>query len=122
MAMKAEIVANTWFDRWKEGNFQQLPITDDFSHTSPYGTIDGKTAYLQVVIANKDKFLGHEFDIHDAMYSVNKAAIRYAAIKGDFRLEVCEWHYLRDDLIERIVAYYNIEGEISESRKLELPD
>ena len=118
--MDSEAAAMKWFEIWQKGNFKDLPLTDDFSHTSPYGTIDSKATYLQIVMANKDKFLGHKFEIHDAMYSENKASIRYTAIKEDFRLDVSEWHYTRDGLIEKIVAYYNIEGEISESRKLDM--
>ena len=120
--MNAEITAKKWFKKWEVGDLLNLPISDDFVHTSPYGTIEGKSTYMQIVAANRDKFLGHEFIIQDSMYSEGKASIRYTAIKGDFRLEVSEWHYSKDGLINKIVAYYNIEGEISESRKLNLPE
>ncbi len=119
--MNAEITAKKWFEAWEKGDFLKLPISDDFVHTSPYGTIESKSAYLQVVMANRDKFLGHEFKIHDTIYAGDKASIRYTAIKDDFRLDVSEWHYSHDGIIDKIVAYYNIEGEISEARKLEMP-
>ena len=120
--MTAETNAKKWFKAWETGDFLNLPISDDFEHTSPYGTITTKTKYLQTVIANRDKFLGHEFRIHDSLYTDEKASIRYTAIKDDFKLEVSEWHYCQGGLINKIVAYYNIEGEISESRKLDIPD
>ena len=120
--MSSETTSKKWFNDWAKGDFTQLPITADFSHTSPYGTIEGKEDYLRLVDANKDKFLGHKFVIHDAMYSEGKACIRYSALKEDFRLEVSEWHYIKNDLIYKIEAYYNIEGEISEERKLKVPE
>lgn len=120
--MSSETTSNKWFDIWTKGNFMQLPISNDFTHTSPYGTIEGKEAYLQLVDANKDKFLGHRFVIHDAIYDEGKACVRYSALKEDFRLEVSEWHYIKNDLIYKIVAYYNIEGEIREERKLKVPE
>ncbi len=120
--MNAEITSKKWFETWENGDLQNLPISDDFVHLSPYGTIETKSAYMQIVEANRDKFLGHKFIVQDSMFSEAKASIRYTAIKGDFRLEVSEWHYFRDSLINKIVAYYNIEGEISESRKLDLPE
>jgi len=64
-----------------------------------------------LVEANKDKFLGHRFEIHDIICYTAKARVRYSAIQGDFRLEVTEWHFVKDGLIEEIVAYYNIKEE-----------
>lgn len=120
--METEKLARLWFRKWETGEFLELPITDNFTHTSPYGTIEGKQAYLDLVQANRDKFLGHNFRIHDLICDAQKTCIRYTAIKADFRLEVTEWHYVQNGLINEIVAYYNIEGEISEERKLDMPD
>ncbi len=48
------------------------------------------------------------------------ACVRYTAIQGDFILDVSEWHFVKNDLIEAIVAYYHI-GEIRDDRKLANP-
>ena len=111
-----------WFSKWESGDFMDLPVTDNFSHISPYGTITGKDKYIELVESNKDKFLGHRFELHDELYGEESACVRYTAIQDDFSLEVSEWYYMRDGLIEKIVAYYNIEGEISEDRKLTNPE
>lgn len=110
-----------WFAKWKEGDFLNLSITDNFKHTSPFGTIDGKANYIKLVEANQEKFLGYSFDIHDEIYENDKACVRYTAVQGDFKLDVSEWYYIKNDLIEEIVAYYHI-GEIREERKLSNPD
>ncbi|NAS14073.1 nuclear transport factor 2 family protein [Poritiphilus flavus] len=119
--MNSEELTKMWFDKWESGDFLNLPISNNFRHTSPYGTIEGKEAYISLVDANKDKFLGHRFEIRDAIYRSDSSCVRYTAIQGDFRLEVSEWHYCKDRMIDEIVAYYNIEGEISEERKLTTP-
>ena len=75
----------------------------------------------QLIEANKDKFLGHRFEFHDEIYNREKACVRYSAIKDNFNLEVSEWYYSKDGLIDKIIAYYNIEGEISNDRKLAKP-
>jgi len=116
--MSAQELINAWFEAWEKGNFQRLPIAEKFTHTSPYGIIKGKAAYVELVAANKDKFLGHRFEIHDEIYGEHHGCVRYTAIQGDFRLEVSEWHYVKEGLIQEIVAYYNIPGEIREDRKL----
>lgn len=118
--MDLKKLVHTWFSKWESGDFEHIPITDDFKHTSPYGTIDGKKAYMDLVNANRDKFLGHRFELHDELYEQDRACVRYTTRNGDFKLDVSEWYFLSDDktLIKEIVAYYNIEGEISEERKL----
>ena len=117
--METRQLIKSWFDKWESGDFLNLPVSDSFKHTSPYGVIEGKEAYINLVEANKDKFLGHRFDIHDALYQDNRACVRYTGIKEDFKLDVSEWYIIKDGLIDEIIAYYNIEGEISEARKLD---
>jgi len=106
-----------WFSKWREGDFYKLPISKNFKHTSPFGTIDGKEAYVKLVEANKEKFLGYQFETHDEIYGDDKACVRYTAVQGDFKLVVSEWYYIKNNLIEEIIAYYHI-GEIREERKL----
>lgn len=116
--MSTENILADWFRVWETGDFQKIPVTENFRHTSPYGTISGKKEYLDLVEANRDKFLGHLFEVHDQICDQDKACVRYTAIQGDFRLEVSEWHYLKEGLINEIVAYYNIPGEVREDRRL----
>lgn len=119
--MDSKLLVKNWFDKWEKGDFMNLPISDDFQHTSPYGTINGKTQYIRLVEVNKDKFLGHRFELHDEIYEKNRACVRYTAIQGDFTLDVSEWYFIEESLIKKIIAYYNIEGEISNERKLAKP-
>jgi len=115
--MNSEQLVKDWFNKWEKGDFLNLPITDEFKHTSPFGIINGKKEYLKLVEQNKDKFLGYQFQIHDSLYDENNACVRYTGIQGDFSLDVSEWYYIKKGLIDKIVAYYHI-GEIREDRKL----
>jgi hypothetical protein len=115
--MDIKQLVDTWFDKWDKGDFQNIPVSDTFRHTSPFGTIDGKEAYLRLVTTNQDKFLGYRFEIHDTLYGADKACVRYTAVQGDFRLDVSEWIYAHGEAIEEIVSYYHI-GEIREERQL----
>ena len=112
-------IVRQWFEKWQSGDYIHLPITNDFTHTSPFGTISGKKAYLDIVKENKDKFLGQSFEIHDELYETDRACVRYTAHQGDqFSLDVSEWFYVKDGLIKKIVAYYHI-GEIRDERKID---
>ena len=115
--MKLKTLVEQWFAAWESGDFHKLPITDSFKHTSPFGTIEGKAAYISLVESNKDKFLGYRFNIHDVIYNDDHACVRYTAVQGDFILDVSEWYYPKDGLINEIIAYYHI-GEIRDDRKL----
>ena len=115
--MKLKEIIKDWFKKWESGDFLNLPVSENFKHTSPFGTIKGKENYLDLVKKNKDKFLGYTFEIIDELYEENKACVRYKATQGDFYLDVSEWHYIADNLIQEIVAYYHI-GEIRAERKL----
>lgn len=115
--MNTEALVKKWFDKWEDGNFLTLPITENFKHTSPFGITNGKEHYIRLVEENKDKFLGYQFKIHDAIYGEDKASVRYTATQGKFKLDVSEWYYIKDNLIEEIWAYYHI-GEIRDEREL----
>ena len=111
-------LVSVWFEIWDKGNYQELPISSDFKHHSPYGTIDGKEAYMDLIVANKDKFLGNKIELEDSLFDEDKACVRYTIHNPGFSMVVSEWIYAKDGLITEIFAYYNIEGEISEGRKL----
>lgn len=117
--MDTKDIVKQWFEKWTNGDYLNLPISENFKHISPFGTISGKKKYLDLVKENKDKFLGQVFELHDSLYEKDRACVRYTARQGkDFSLDVSEWYYLKDNLIEEIVAYYHI-GEIREERKIE---
>ena len=118
--MECKELVSKWFQSWEAGEYRRIPVAVHFKHTSPYGTILGKGPYLSLVEANKDKFLGNHIEIHDEMYDQNKACVRYTITntKGDFTMEVSEWFYVGEHSIQQVISYYNIEGEISEARRL----
>ncbi len=116
--MELKTLVKTWFEKWQEGDFLHLPISENFTHTSPFGTIEGKEAYLSLVKANKDKFLGYRFEIHDEIFDKDRACVRYTAVQGNFKLDVSEWHFVKNGLIAAIISYYHI-GEIRDDRKLD---
>ncbi len=115
---ETEALIKEWFDRWEKGDFLNLPISADFKHTSPFGTTEGKKAYIDLINENRDKFLGYVFDIQGSIFETDKACVRYTAKQGqDFVLDVSEWYYIKNNMIHEIVSYYHI-GEIREDRKL----
>ena len=103
-------VVKKWFDLWEEGNVEELPLTNDFKHHSPFGTIETKEKYLELVSKNKDNFLGNSFKIIDHIQEENKVSVRYELLNKNTGLdmEVSEWFILNGDLIQEVWSYYNV--------------
>jgi hypothetical protein len=107
-----EDLVKTWFEMWSTGDYRSLPLAGEFTHTSPYGTIEGREEYLRIVADNEDQFLGFEFQILDELYDADKASVRYTARSGDHVLEASEWFFGDGENISSIISYYNI-GDVS---------
>lgn len=113
-------LVHSWFELWKSGDFESLPLAENFTHTSPYGTIKSKTDYFALADANRDAFLGNTFEIHEMLFNEHKACIRYTMRSPTGALEVSEWIYERNGLIAEIIAYYNLEEERQAGRSIEI--
>ena len=42
--MNSKEIIDKWFQCWNSGQYRKVPITDQFEHTSPFGTIEGMFA------------------------------------------------------------------------------
>lgn len=118
--MTIKELVHAWFELWKTGDFEQLPLAENFTHTSPYGKVEGKEAYLDLARANKEAFTGNTFEIHDTLFDVKRACVRYTMISPTGTLKVSEWIYEKDGLISEIIAYYNLEEERKAGRGIEI--
>ena len=99
-----------WFTCWNSGVIDDLPITDDFRHTSPFG-IETKSRYLQIVNKNRESFLGNELTILKHIVDGDEVCVQFRQTREDdpgFEMTVCEWYVLEGDRIREIRSFYNI--------------
>lgn len=100
-----------WFDCWNSGNVDDLPLTDDFRHTSPFGTIEPKARYLEIVDKNRESFLGNKLTVLKQIVDGNNVCVQFRQTREDdptFEMIVCEWYLLDGDRIKEIKSFYNI--------------
>ncbi len=100
-----------WFACWNSGVIDDLPITDDFRHTSPFGTIETKSRYLEIVNRNRESFLGNRLTLLKYIVDGNDACVQFRQTRDDdpgFEMTVCEWYVLDGDRIREIQSFYNI--------------
>lgn len=100
-----------WFACWNSGNVDDLPITDDFCHTSPFGKIETKARYLDIVRKNEESFLGNELTVLKQIVGKTDVCVKFRQTREDdptFEMIVCEWYVLEGDRIREIESFYNI--------------
>lgn len=103
-------VINKWFRCWESGDIDSLPITEDFSHTSPFGTIQPKSRYLEIVENNRGDFLGNTLTVIKQIKEGDNVCVQFEQKNSNTGLEmtVCEWYVLNGDLIKEIRSFYNV--------------
>ncbi len=109
-AIEIDPVVQKWFDCWNSGQVDDLPIADDFKHTSPFGTIESKQTYLDIVSKNKDDFLGNELTVLKHIKQGRQVCVQFHQnneLTG-LSMEVCEWYELEGELIKSIRSFYNV--------------
>lgn len=103
-------VVAKWISCWENGNIEDLPVTEDFSHTSPFGTIEPKSKYMDIVLKNKKDFLGNTLTITEHIQEGNNVCVQFDQKNKNTGLEmtVCEWYVIDGDQIRSIRSFYNI--------------
>lgn len=103
-------VVEKWLSCWESGDIDALPILDSFSHTSPFGTIESKQRYLEIVGKNKADFLGNTLTVLNQIVQDNQVCVQFEQKNANTGLQmiVCEWYLLEGDKIKSIRSFYNV--------------
>lgn len=67
----------SWFDAFHARDLSRLILAEDFVHSSPFGEIKGREAYLNMVRENPEAFFRPTVEIVDVLDSGDKFAVRY---------------------------------------------
>ena len=115
-----KFIVNQWFRVWEIGNSIDLPLHESFKHHSPYGVVDGKQTYLDIISESEHLFLGNRLTVHDEIFGDTSACVRYTMESAVATMEVSEWFYFQDGLIKEIIAYYDKSDELLGGRGLDI--
>ncbi len=97
-------VVDAWFDAFRKKDLALLQLAEDFVHTSPYGEIQGRDVYLDLVRENTEAFFSPKLDIQDVLECGDKFAVRYL-VDGN---PACDCIYVRKGQISKIYSYYHL--------------
>lgn len=102
---------DAWFGAFREKDISALDnlLAEDFVHSSPFGEIKGRQAYLDLVRSNEEAFFSPVIEILDVLECGEKFAARYL-MNGT---PACDCIYVRHGQISKIYSYYHL-GETPE--------
>lgn len=95
-----------WILVWNDGDPESLPLAEDFTHTSPYGRIEGRERYLAWVLPMAQENVA-ELTIEDVMVSGNESVVRYQnRLASGATMRACDWLTFYDGELTEVRAYY----------------
>lgn len=97
-------LVDSWFAAFRERDLSKLTLAEDFVHSSPFGEIKGRDAYLKLVSENAEAFFRPELDILDVIEGGDRYAVRYL-VDGN---PACDCIYVDGGQISRIFSYYHV--------------
>jgi ketosteroid isomerase-like protein len=100
--MVSKELVDSWFDAFRERDISKLELAEDFVHTSPYGEIKGRDAYLDLVRENSEAFFSPTVEIIDVIDGGDRFAARYL-VNGN---PACDCIYVNYVQSSRIYSYY----------------
>ena len=101
--MSSEVV-NGWFEAFRLRDLSKLKLAEDFVHASPYGEINGRETYLNLVNENSEAFFSPVIEILDVLECGDRYAVRYLVNQNP----ACDCIYVQEDQISRIYSYYHV--------------
>lgn len=104
-------LARGWIEAWQRMDLDWLRanLTDDFVHTSPFGRLEGREHYLEVVVPAARKSV-LELVIREVMAEDGRAAIWFENRTAEGAVDSCDWVFVEGDGIREIRSFYDTAG------------
>lgn len=102
----AETLAKVWIERWNESTPDLIPLADNFTHTSPFGRVEGRQTYLDWVKPMAERNVT-QLRIIRTLSSSNEAVIHFEMQTPKGLIQVCDWIVVKDGQITEIYSFYD---------------
>ena len=103
---QAKKLAREWGEIWNSGDPATLPLADDFVHVSPFGRIEGRERYLDIV---RPMAAGNvaSLTVHDVIGEGDRAAVCFSMETPNGAVACCDWVIVVDGKIQSIHSHYD---------------
>lgn len=97
-----------WIEAWMRMDIEWLKkrLAPDFVHTSPFGRLEGRDAYLETVEPLARKSV-QDLRIRDVIASGKQAAVWFENRTPKGVIPSCDWLRVEDGLIKEIQSFYD---------------
>ena len=102
----AERLARAWIQGWIDGDPDGIPLSDDFVHTSPFGTIEGREIYLEKIKPASDANVAR-LAILKTMGAEDGAVIRFDMETPHGTIPCVDWVTVDGDMITAVHSFYD---------------
>jgi hypothetical protein len=102
----AAALARLWIESWSIGDPSPIPLAKDFAHTSPFGRIEGRDAYLSFM----EPMIGEgapPLQVVRVLSHGYEAVIHYRIELPGGLLDACDWVKVARGQITEIHAFYD---------------
>jgi ketosteroid isomerase-like protein len=101
-------LARGWIEAWTRMDMEWLHerLVPDFVHTSPFGRLEGRDAYLEAVepMARKSVL---ELKVKEVIAAEDQAAVWFQNRTPNEVVETCDWIRVEGDRIKAIQSFYD---------------
>lgn len=104
--MSAGELARQWIEVWDGGDPTTLPLADDFVHESPFGRLEGREPYLDVVrpLAEQNVVSLH---VRDVLSEGDRACVAFDMDTPTGPVACCDWVRVSGGRILSVHSYYD---------------
>lgn len=101
-------LARGWIEAWQRMDLAWLKahLSADFVHVSPFGRLEGRQHYLEIVEPMARKSVV-ELLIKGVIATGDQAAIRFENRTANGAVETCDWVRVEGDQISKVTSFYD---------------
>ena len=101
-----EELAKAWIEGWIAGKPEDIPLAEEFTHSSPFGVVSGRTKYLEWVKPLSAKNV-NSLKIIRTLGGENEAAIWFEMQTPKGLVLCCDWLHTKEGKIISIQSFYD---------------
>ena len=102
----AKRLAREWIETWEHGDPLTLPLAQNFVHESPFGRIEGRAKYLEIVRPLAEENVTR-LEVQDVLAEGNRACVAFTMDTDNGPVACCDWVTVEGDQIMSVRSYYD---------------
>ncbi len=99
-------IARAWIEVWGRDDPATLPLAQGFVHVSPFGRIEGRDRYLEIVGPLAEQNVA-SLVVTDVISQGDRACVAFTMDTPNGAVECCDWVTVAGGQIVSVRSYYD---------------